>query len=94
MKMLLFIKIGVVLMTLLILAGLTLIAFKITDNAQKHKAQNQPPLSLLENEQVTQLTGCGQFACLLTEINGKSNRLLMIKPETGRLHQQISLKNE
>ena len=95
MKMLLIAKTSVFIMTGLIVAGLALIVFKITDNHSKNKPQNPTPAFSLEvKEKITHLSGCGAFACLLTQTDTHKIRLLIVNPETGRLQHQVLLKTE
>lgn len=95
MKMLLIAKTSVFIMTGLIIAGLTLIAFKITDNHQKDKSQNPNTAFLLgADEKITHLSDCGSFACLISETKTGQTRLLIFNPNTARLHRQVLLKKE
>ncbi len=95
MKMLLIAKTGVFIMTVLILAGLTLVVLKITENTQKHKPQTEKTTLLLQqDEEINHMTGCDKYLCLTTYTNGSANRLLIINPNDGRVHQQIQLKKQ
>lgn len=95
MKMLLIAKISVFIMTFLILAGLTVVVLKITDNVQKNKPQNQSGfIELSENEQIIHLSPCDKYLCLLTEKSGQQNRLLIMNPNTGKIRHHILLKTQ
>ena len=95
MKMLLIAKTSVFIMTGLIVAGLALIVFKITENHSKHKLQNPNTTFYLEpSEKIIHFSGCGAFACLLTQTDTNKIRLLLFNPETAHLHHQVLLKTE
>lgn len=68
MKMLFLAKTSVFIMTGLIVAGLALVLFKITDNLQKDKPQNTQSTPLLtQQEKITHMSACASFVCLLAE---------------------------
>jgi len=95
MKMLFLAKTSVFIMTGLILAGLTLVVFKITDNLQKDKTQNTQSAPILnKDEKITHMSACASFVCFLSETTLGQTRLLILNPNTGQLHQQVLLKKE
>lgn len=95
MKMLFLAKTSVFIMTGLIVAGLALVLFKITDNLQKDKPQNtQSEPIVTQQEKITHMSACASFVCLLSETPAGQARLLVVNPNTGRLHHQVLLKKE
>ncbi|MDR2902052.1 MAG: hypothetical protein LBU87_02990 [Lactobacillales bacterium] len=91
MKAVFLIKVMVLLMGILILAGFVLIAVKIADNPTKSKPQTQQ-FALGPLETVSQMTPCGQDVCILTDGGEQGHRILVISPEKMTIKGTIDLK--
>lgn len=92
MKTITVIKTIMGLMALLILAGFILIATKISEKTTNSKVKSTPPITnvhLSDEENVTSMTSCGDFVCLLITGQPRSSTLFVIDPASGSVLRTI-----
>ncbi|MBE6456121.1 MAG: hypothetical protein IJC11_04365 [Alphaproteobacteria bacterium] len=109
MKLVVFFKILVTVMTLLLVSGFALVLYKVADKQTQSKlktqsAIQQPILSGISEksinlnnqanvEQVISMVNCGEDICLLTSTGSFNQRLIVIHPQSRTVKQKIVLKD-
>lgn len=109
MKLVVFFKILVTVMTLLLVSGFALVLYKVADKQTQSKLKTQSAIQqpILQDEsektinrnnqvnveQVISMVNCGEDICLLTNNNSFNQRLIVIHPQSGMVKQKIVLKD-
>lgn len=94
-KALIVAKSAVVVFSLFILIGFTLVVLKITENRTKIKVQNRGEnvLFLEEDEKPIQMIPCGDDICTLSFSLKKGYRLLVINIQKGYILKSVALSH-
>jgi len=95
MKILTLLKITTVVLALALVAGLALVAYKISGFNLKSKPQPvvQSEFTLNFPEAINTVTTCGDKLCLMTVGHESGRRLLIVNPETGKLSSILTFKD-
>jgi len=82
-------------MGLIILLGIGLVGYKLTDLNQKSKSVEtiQTDIPLVFPENITEVEPCGEKLCLMTVGHKKGRRLIIVDPETGHLSSIVTFSD-
>lgn len=86
-------KAATLVMFILILGGFALIANKISEKSanSKPKMETSPQsIALGDEENITSVTTCGDFACVLVTGQARTSTLFVIDVTTGTIQRRIS----